>query len=322
MDISEKSHTFKMWSSFGSITNTRGSSVALYGRRATINGVTYDLPPYRSCSINNGTIFLDGKRWDPATKRLKRSSELVSKTFTADWETGDRLAVNGVTEVIVTRGDEFKCTLEMKDEQDVLDAVVFEQSRISIPQSDESSVLKIVLPDSCEMKELALSDIVATIKVSDIQLPGLSLDVKDGYTTSTIQDVYVDKIGIWCGNVRLKNVRATEEIYTETVSTPISIENVTTESLDVHTVSGSVCLIGKCTGKLFVRTVSGGVQMESFHGKGGSVKTVSGSVYLSQHKTEEIKKMDVKTVSGSLRGSGKVRVSFKTVSGRNGYDQI
>lgn len=306
------------------------STVELNGRRANINGVSHTLPPYRSSSIVNGNIFLDGKRWDPSPpKRLKPPQDVQTKTFTSK-TVPIELTVKHIGSVTIEHGEEYECTLEVKGEKDALERIVFEHSQslgscVFANQDDEfeSLKLKIVIPSECGIGRLYLKNIRDPISVVDLHVPGLKLEIRHGNTDVTLHRLRLDSIlvGLGNGDVDVENIQAEREVQIDTVSGHILVKDVRSDVLELASVGGLQELTGDCPGKLYAQTVSGSVSLLRFHGKGGKIQTVSGNVLVSQDMEKEIGSMSVKTVSGSLTGNGMVGVKFSSVSGRNSYSR-
>ena len=61
--------------------NNRISSgkFVLNGNMCTVKGKTYKLPRYRSMTVNNNEIYLDGKKWSPVENGPK--VEIERKEF-------------------------------------------------------------------------------------------------------------------------------------------------------------------------------------------------------------------------------------------------
>ena len=129
------------------------------------------------------------------------------------------------------------------------------------------------------------------------------------------------KISTMSGDVTVKG-KIKSDVLIETSSGDVSFieSEISTGGLVISTMSGDVATSGNVNGDISFNTTSGYITASGISCKEVQVSTMSGQTCIEQNGT--IKKIHVKSVSGSLKGSGTCKPEFSTMSGRNNYIQL
>ena len=315
-----------------------------------VNGKTYKLPTsYRSLSISNNKIIIDGKVFDPS--KQKKSAPLgpaVAAEFIGSQSPivkSYKVIGNSNTTIIVGQssrmekaGDVLKIqvkhhTTKSQDEifskEGLLDVSEFEgpvRIQISIPSSMKMFSLKDFEDASLHFMKLDhLSSEYGTLKLEGCEVRRLEC-VDSHVITEGSTDCVFNTVDIENSFQDVKMIRTiildsfaakTQSGSVRVISMPQpspSSAVTTMKHFRVQTMSGNVNLTLPGS-ESQVKTMSGSVVLDR-PGDNCSITTMSGSVMIHDPGN----RCRVSTMSGSLNGSGRNRVHFNTMSGSNSYN--
>ncbi len=303
--------------------------VFINGNTATVNGQRYKLPRHSSMSIDSGGIYLDGKKWTPATTTTPEV--VVKKEIVFTGPCAAAYVVHAVNEVRVIPGEAFKATLNVSaqgTDPSVFDRIVINETKVDLTRLREAIESKLVLEIPPDFHASVFDGIV--VNGSEVDLTGVPEALES--TGLEIQRLELRA----CGHLEFEHVHCPRLALIASVNDGMTLRNssfssvtASTQSGDIvvdtcaitggcnmRTMSGDVEITGKVESRIDITTLSGDVNLEDFSGPGGLIETMSGDVRLHQgHGT--IDALRVKTMSGDLTGTATSVVQLSTMSGDN-----
>ncbi len=303
--------------------------VSINGNTATVNGQRYKLPRHSSMSIDSGGIYLDGKKWTPATTTTPEV--VVKKEIVITGLVTDAYVVHAVDEVRVIPGEAFKATLNVSaqgTDRSVFDRIVINETKVDLTRLREALESTLVLEIPSDFLTAVVDGIV--FNESEVDLTGAPEAIES--TELEIRRLELRA----CGHLAFEHVHCPRLALIASVNDGMTLRNsnfasvtASTQSGDIvmdtcaitsecsmGTMSGDVEITGKVESRIRITTMSGDVHLEDFSGPGGSIATMSGDVRLHQGSAA-IDALCVKTMSGDLSGTATSVVQFSTMSGDN-----
>lgn len=307
--------------STNSATWRNGNSVVqLNGNQAIVNGVVYTLPAYRSISFANGQIILDGKPWSgmDARKRSMMGTLTPFEKVLTDVDCEKHYRVVGFMTIRVVEGTAFHVRVSgmmYGAEEPAITLDCKKSVLIDTNNCIELCEIELTIPSTCSLETLECME-SNVVKIDQFNHPSLTL-LCSNVNTLEMTQCSVNSLNSTTANVYLNTVSC-QDVTAATQSNNIDISNcIILNSLQATTMSGDVTLSGNIEGGIHVKTMSGDVNLQHFSGKGGVVNTMSGDVNFYQNGA--VNALQVCTMSGDLKGSGRTRPVFSSMSGENRF---
>lgn len=305
-------------SNFTSTGSRKGGSISVSGNRAVINGIDYVLPQYRSISICDGDIVLDGVRWNPPNKRNKSNQGplMPFDVVHEEIDHGPYHVVDGFDKVTLIEGSVFRVHVKGMMYGTDMPKMTLSRVQSELDNEDgrvESSEIEITIPQEGLSLEC---NYARTVQAANLDRPTLTL------ICPTVDSLVLTFCKV--KEVRSKNAQINwrdvtcQHLTANTTSNDVRMVNCSVEEgLYISTVSGNV-LADNCTitEAMKARTTSGYVHVEQcIIGTFLNVSTTSGNVHVE--KSAILRSLTVDTSTGIVKIFGTVesQIQVGTVSG-------
>jgi hypothetical protein len=306
-------------SSSSCVISGRGSTVVVNGMTITDDHVKYSngkrvkLPKHNSVSVQNGDIFLDGKKFKPTARKF------IKQTYDLTLEQGTELKelyIENVSDVIITNEVEYSAKLvcNKHNEHDVrVGHIVLHKE----DNANEHSTLEVCIPEGMILN-LVLKN-AKNVKIEHVTF--WEMEIKKVSNMVEMEDVIATnmKVGGLDCNISLTKIYAEEMVQLHTAHGDIEVENMIAVMVSATSTGGGCVELDdvNISGHVSISTTTGDVEVS---GRGNTMTLQSTSGYLSVEG--EFTRVCADTVSGNLYGEGPIKVSFITTDGHNRYKQI
>ncbi len=301
-------------SSVGSNNTMICGDIHLEGRQVTIKGKRHRLPSdYRSTSIINNELWIDGKRFKPQDEEEKNPDH--GKVRTSVFK--DRLGLDLRFEVLGATTVKIRSLSEDSEETGIVEVettgdskdpdssryVRFEQDkRLELLDNLESSTVTIFL--NPKSKGTVIVDNCSECEMDQCLVPLVTFDLKASREVK-VKDSYCNRLKMYSmsGDCIVRKTQAGVQLSMETLSGQIDVDNkMTFQSGRFNSMSGDIEINGLCPDTT----------------KSIQCKTMSGDICVTGAPTGCLD-LTAETMSGDLRGRGPRKPKFDTMTGRNRF---